>query len=191
PHPGGGDRQPQVMPRPVHHLAIRQPPERGSQQHLGQPGLAQVGAQKPNFLFLLHIPNTGQAQPLNQTPRGEQDLANPIAPASPRAGPSPRVAGSPQPCFPFGFCQLFDPLANLLQHLPLQLIPSLCDQARQCYVGLAHEGVSFLLLSTGVWLSGDTLFSFTSEFQHEMLQPRRGGGWLHSSLVTVSWPSES
>src|SRR5438094_3957152 len=159
------------MPRPVHHLAIRQPPERGSQQHLGQPGLAQVGAQKPNFLFLLHIPNTGQAQPLNQTPRGEQDLANPIAPASPRAGPSPRVAGSPQPCFPFGFCQLFDPLANLLQHLPLQLIPSLCDQARQCYVGLAHEGVSFLLLSTGVWLSGDTLFSFTSEFQHEMLQP--------------------
>src|SRR5438105_14204813 len=46
-------------------------------------------------------------------PRCEQDLANPIAPASPRAGPSPRVAGSPQPCFPFGFCQLFDPLAHL------------------------------------------------------------------------------
>src|SRR5207249_9215810 len=102
-----------------------------------------------------------------------QHLANPMATPSPTAGPSPRVAGSPQPCFPFGFCQLFDPLANLLQHLPLQLIPSLCDQARQCYVGLAHEGVSFLLLSTGVWLSGDTLFSFTSEFQHEMLQPRK------------------
>src|SRR5207249_6201975 len=103
-----------------------------------------------------------------------QHLANPMATPSPMAAAAPQVAGSPQPCFPFGFCQLFDPLANLLQHLPLQLIPSLCDQARQCYVGLAHEGVSFLLLSTGVWLSGDTLFSFTSEFQHEMLQPIEG-----------------